>query len=72
MITKIQGYNFNNSKYNRPSFGAKIAEDAKIWVKRRGENLYVEYSFKKFFKRLKDMFFETFPKLDPEYKSMKK
>lgn len=72
MITKIQGYNCRNKLYNNQSFGAVMRKDTSIWVKRRGENLRVEYSFKKFFKRIKDMFYESFPKFDPEYKKLKK
>ena len=69
MITRIQGYNINNAY--RPAFGAVIRKDAAISIKRRGENLYVETPINKFFKWLKEAFFETFPKLDSEYKELK-
>lgn len=70
MITRIQKYNTNNTY--RPTFGAVIRKDAAIWVKRRGEKLYVETPINKFCKWLKEAFFETFPKLDSEYKELNK
>lgn len=64
MISKISGYSVKSS-YN-PSFESLISKSAKIPVKpRRG--LTPQNIGGKFFGGIKEVFFETFPKFDPEY-----
>lgn len=68
MITKIQPYSINQNIY-RPHFGAVIPKGHYIPVKQRGEVL-PENIIPKFFAHVKEIFFEIFPKLDPEYKQI--
>lgn len=67
MINKIQPYNVRNN-YN-PSFKSVITKGARIPIKRRGE-VIPENMGRKFLSNLKEMFFELFPKLDPEYRKL--
>lgn len=69
MITKIQPYSINSKNY-QPNFGAVIAHGHYVPVKRRGE-VVPENIVPKFFAGVKEVFFEMFPKLDPEYKNIK-
>lgn len=64
MISKVSGYSVKSS-YN-PSFGSLISKGAKIPVKSR-RGLLPQNMRGKFFSGIKEAFFETFPKFDPEY-----
>ena len=68
MITKIQPYSLNQNNY-RPNFGAVIPKGHYIPVKRRGDVL-PENIIPKFFAQVKEIFFEMFPKFDPEYEKI--
>ena len=67
MITKIQSYSLNSSY--KPTFGAVIARKSYIPIKHRGEVL-PKNIVPKFFARVKEVFFEMFPNLDPEYRKI--
>ncbi len=69
MITGITPYNVTSNKPSyKPEFKSAM-QIAPIPVKRRGEVL-PENLYGKFVENVKDIFFEMFPKLDPEYKSL--
>ncbi len=65
MISPVSGYNINGGSFT----GAKIVNA--IPVKHRGEIL-PENVGKKFIQNAKGIFFEMFPKLDPEYEKVMK
>lgn len=68
MITKIQPYSINQNNY-KPNFKAVIPQGHYISIKHRGKVL-PENTVLKFFAQIKEIFFEIFPKLDPEYKKI--
>lgn len=65
MLTGIQPYNIKQS-YVKPSFQAIIPKDRYIPVKNRHVKT-PENITKKFIANVKEILFEAFPKLDPEY-----
>ena len=68
MLHKIESFKVQNN-YN-PSFNAVIAKGARIQVKRRGE--YIPQNVGSvYLTNLKNIFFELFPKIDPEYRKIK-
>jgi hypothetical protein len=70
MISKIQLY----SQKSNSTFGASIPKN-KLVIEYLGENnVLVNKSIPKetIFTRLKNVFFELFPKLDPEYRNFMK
>ena len=68
MITRIQPYSQDKNQY-KPVFCAVISKGHYIPVKRRGE-IIPENIMPEFFARVREIFFEMFPKLDPEYKKI--
>lgn len=69
MIPKVSTYEYSSPVAYKPSFGAVIPKGRSILIKRRGE--YVPQNLgNKMFEGVKDMFFEMFPKLDPEFKKV--
>lgn len=68
MISPILPYNINNSC--KPDFkGAKTVNA--IPIKHRGEELPQNLAGK-FMEKVKNIFFEMFPKLDPKYSELLK
>lgn len=72
MITAIQPYIQNSN----PVFGAKLPGRKVVVDCFEGKQVIIDKFIKKpneketVFQNLKHMFFETFPKLDPEYKKV--
>jgi hypothetical protein len=67
MISKIQGY--SNSNYTPAFTSAVVSKGTHLVTKRRGQMRVSAYK-ESFGSRIKNLFFEIFPKLDPEYKSL--
>lgn len=65
MLTGIQPYSIKQS-YVKPSFLASIPKDRYIPVKSRNAKT-PESITKKLIANVKEILFEAFPKLDPEY-----
>ena len=68
MITRISPYSIKTNY--KPNFGAVIPKGHYIPVRRRGE-VIPEKLLPKVFNQAKEVFFEMFPKLDPEYVKIK-
>lgn len=69
MIPKVSTTEYSQKNPYHPGFGAVISKGHAVIVKRRGEYI-PENIAGKFFTQVRELFFEMFPKFDPEYKKI--